>query len=53
VPQLTWEAVEKIEAEALIRGGLNSDVARATVKSAIEALKRDGVPGPTRIPWSN
>ena len=51
--QLTWDAVERIETEALVRGGLNSDVARATVKQAIDALKRTGIPGPTRIPWGN
>jgi hypothetical protein len=50
---LTWEEVERIETEALVRGGLNSDVARATVKQAIDSLKRAGVPSPTRIPWGN
>jgi hypothetical protein len=51
--QLTWAAVEKIEVEALVRGGLNSDTARATVRKAIEELQKSGIPGPTRIPWGN
>jgi hypothetical protein len=51
--QLTWEVVETIETEALVRGGLDPDAARATVKQAIEALQKGGVPGPTRVPWSN
>jgi len=51
--KLTWEEVERIETEALVHGGLNSDVARATVKQAIDALKNAGVPGPARIPWGN
>jgi DNA-directed RNA polymerase subunit F len=51
--QLTWDAVERIETEALVRGGLNSDVARATVKQAVDALKKAGISGPTRIPWGN
>jgi hypothetical protein len=49
--RLTWDAVERIETEALVRGGLNADVARATVRQAIEALKKAGISGPTRIPW--
>jgi hypothetical protein len=51
--KLTWEEVERIETEALVRGGLNSEVARATVRQAIEALKNAGVPGPARIPWGD
>ncbi len=50
---LTWKEVERIEIAALVRGGLNSDVARATVKQAIDSLKNAGVPSPTRIPWGN
>ena len=50
---LTWEEVERIEIAALVRGGLNSDMARATVKQAIDSLKNAGVPSPTRIPWGN
>jgi|SRR6185295_1412451 len=48
---LTWEAVSTIEANALVRGGMAPDMARATVTRAIDALKQAGVPGPTRIPW--
>jgi hypothetical protein len=48
---LTWEAVSTIEANALIRGGMAPDAARATVTRAIDALKQAGVPGPTHIPW--
>jgi len=51
--QLTWEVVETIETESLVRGGLDPDTARATVKQAIDALKKAGVPGPTRVPWSD
>jgi hypothetical protein len=49
--KLTWEAVERIETDALVRSGLERGVARATVKKAIGALQRGGVAGPTRIPW--
>lgn len=50
--QLTWDAVENIETEALVRGGIKSEMtARAAVKQAISALKASGVSAPTRIPW--
>jgi hypothetical protein len=50
--KLTWEAMEDIETNALVKGGLKDvDVARATVRQAIQALQKAGVPGPTRIPW--
>lgn len=48
---LTWEAVTKIEMQALVRGGMASGMAQATVQKAIQALKVAGVSGPTRIPW--
>jgi len=48
---LTWKVVEKIETAALVRGGMTRDMASATVKKAIDALKQAGVTGPTRIPW--
>jgi hypothetical protein len=51
--KLTWEDVQRIETEALLRGGMSSDVARAAVNQAIDALKKAGVPSPTRIPWGN
>jgi hypothetical protein len=51
--KLTWEEVQRIETEALLRGGMSSDVARAAVNQAIAALKKAGVPSPTRIPWGN
>jgi len=50
--QLTWDAMLEIETKALVHAGMKPDVARATVKKAIEALKQSGVTGPTRIPWS-
>ena len=49
---LTWEAMETIETEALIAGGMEAGMARATVQRAIQTLKDAGVAGPTRIPWS-
>ena len=49
---LTWETMATIEANALVRGGMAPDMAKATVEKAISALKASGVPGPTRIPWS-
>lgn len=51
--KLSWEVVERIETEALVRAGLDARVAQATVRTAIEALKRDGVPGPITIPWGS
>ena len=49
---LTWEAMETIETQALIAGGMEAGMARATVQKAIQGLKDAGVAGPTRIPWS-
>jgi hypothetical protein len=49
---LTWEAVQSIETEALVQGGMERDMAQATVQKAIQGLKDAGVAGPTRIPWS-
>jgi len=51
--QLTWNAMNKIETNALIRGGMNPEMAQRTVTKAIDALKTSGVTGPTRIPWGN
>lgn len=48
---LTWEAVSTIETNALVRGGMAPNMARATVTKAIDALMQAGVAGPTRIPW--
>jgi len=48
---LTWQAVEGIETQALVRGGMQPGIARATVLKAIQALKDAGVSAPTRIPW--
>lgn len=48
---LTWEALSIIETNALIRGGMVPEMAITTVKRAINALKKAGVSGPTRIPW--
>jgi hypothetical protein len=49
--EFTWEAIEAVETKALIKGGLGAEESAATVKVAIEALKKSGVKGPTRIPW--
>ena len=49
---LTWEVLSEIETQALIRGGMKaSGMAQATVEKAIQALKKAGVSGPTKIPW--
>lgn len=48
---LTWKAMSNIETEALIRGGMSPEMAKATVAKAIDALKEAGVAAPTRIPW--
>lgn len=50
---LTWEAVAKIETQALIDAKMSADVAQATVAKAIQALKDVGVAAPVRIPWGN
>jgi RHS repeat-associated protein len=49
--KLTWDAVQKIETQALVRGGMNPNMAQQTVQKAIQGLKDAGVAGPTRIPW--
>jgi len=50
---LVRKAVEEIETNALVRGGMkNTSAARATVQKAINQLKQSGVAAPTRIPWS-
>lgn len=49
--KLTWDVVESIETQALVRGGMQLDIAQAAVRKAIQALKASGVSGPTRIPW--
>lgn len=48
---LTWEVMERIETQALIRGGMEAETARLTVQQAIQSLKSVGIPGPVRIPW--
>ena len=48
---ITWEAIQSVETNALIRGGMSPTMARETVMKAIKALKNAGVAGPTRIPW--
>jgi hypothetical protein len=50
---LTWEAIAKLETEALVKAKMEPTMARATVDKAIQALKESGVPGPVRIPWGN
>jgi len=55
--KLTWEIIERIESEALMRGarpgGLNEEIARKAVAEAVTFLKNAGIEGPTRIPWGN
>jgi hypothetical protein len=48
---LTWEAIAKIETEALVETGMKLGIANATVAKAIRALKDAGVAAPVRIPW--
>ena len=48
---LTWEVIEEIETQALIKGGADAEQALETVREAIRALKAAGVAGATRIPW--
>lgn len=47
----TWEVIERIETQALIKAGMNPEQAAATVQQAIQALKDAGVTASTRIPW--
>jgi hypothetical protein len=47
---LTWDIIEQIETEALVKAGLDRARALATVKVALAKLKST-VSGPTRIPW--
>jgi hypothetical protein len=49
---LTWEAVERTETNALMRGGMDAAAAKATVQHAISQLRQSGVAAPTKIPWS-
>ncbi len=48
---LTWERVAQIETDALIKGKMNPEIARATVSKAIQALKDSGIVTPVGIPW--
>ena len=48
---LTWEAVAKIETQALVKAGMNQSMAQNTVQQAIQQLRSMGVAQPTRIPW--
>jgi hypothetical protein len=48
---ISWDAVEAIETQALICGGMQPGTAAATVRGAIQNLKDSGVSGPTRVPW--
>jgi hypothetical protein len=50
---VTWETVKEVEVNALMKGGMEPSMARSTVQNAIDQLKRSGVAGPTRIPWSD
>jgi carbamoylphosphate synthase large subunit len=40
---LTWEAIAKIETEALVEAKVSPEMARATVAKALKALKDAGV----------
>jgi hypothetical protein len=48
---LTWEAIESIETQALVKSGMDPGRAAATVRETIKALIASGVKEPTRIPW--
>ncbi|GEM_PF-2319365 len=48
---LTWDAMQSIETQALVKGGMKPLTAQAIVTKAINALKAAGVKGPTKIPW--
>ena len=50
--KLTWDAMRKIETDALIANGVPFATARATVDAAIAELQAAGVAGPTGIPWA-
>ncbi|CAN5831421.1 hypothetical protein BH11PLA1_BH11PLA1_01550 [soil metagenome] len=50
--KLSWEAMERIETQALIRAGMQPGVALATVRKSIQEVKDAGVVEPIRIPWS-
>ena len=47
---LTWEAIATIEADALVAGGMQHDIAKSTVAKAVQVLKDAGIT-PVRIPW--
>lgn len=47
---ISWDAIRKIETDALIAGNMNPRMASSTVDAAIGALQAAGVV-PTRIPW--
>jgi hypothetical protein len=49
--KLTWDAMAKIETQALVKGGMKESMAQNTVATAINALQKAGVKEPTRIPW--
>jgi hypothetical protein len=49
----TWDAVQSIETQALVKGGMSQAAAEATVSKAISILKAAGVKQPTKIPWSD
>jgi hypothetical protein len=48
---LTWDAMQSIETQAMIAGGASPSAAQSVVARAIAALQDAGVSGPTRIPW--
>ncbi|MEJ5343057.1 MAG: hypothetical protein WHT09_15990, partial [Thermogutta sp.] len=49
--ELTWDVVQDIETKALVAAGMPHEMAEATVKQAIEALRQAGISKPTHIPW--
>jgi len=50
---LTWDVVQRVETQALVRGGLAPNLAKSAVKEALESMKASGVSGPIRIPWGD
>ena len=47
---LTWEAIQRIETQALVEAKASPGAAAATVKKAIESLKAAGIT-PMKTPW--
>jgi hypothetical protein len=49
--KLTWDDMERIETQALVKAKMNPALAKAVVQRAFQHLKDSGVAGPTKTPW--